>query len=103
MSRDPYRLLPVYVKEDDWSWRLKGLCADEDPELFFPSERNELAQQPAKAICKSGCPVLRECRTYAMIHPEAVGVWGGLSEYERRRLRKGIPEHQLERIFGHAS
>lgn len=103
MTRDPYQQLPVYVKEDDRSWRMKGLCAHEDPELFFPRERNELAQLPGKNICNSGCPVKETCRAYGMTHPEASGIWGGLSEYERRRLRKHVPEHELERVFGHVS
>jgi WhiB family redox-sensing transcriptional regulator len=77
-------------------WRHASACLDVDPELFFPigSSGPALKQlAEAKAVC-AGCPMLEECRAYALANPHLVedGVWGGLSEGERatelRRLRR---------------
>lgn len=65
-------------------WMLEGLCAQTDPELFFQDGGNP---RKAKMICK-GCSVIRECGEYALRNPEPLdGIWGGLSERERRDLR----------------
>lgn len=61
-----------------------GLCAQTDPEVFFP-EKSEPAA-PAKKVCRR-CPVLRSCRDYALDRPELVGVWGGMTAKERERAR----------------
>lgn len=63
--------------------RCKGL----DPELFHPG-RGE-STEPAKAVC-SDCPVRLACLDYALAHRERHGVWGGLSERERRSLRRAL-------------
>jgi WhiB family redox-sensing transcriptional regulator len=65
-----------------------GACLDEDPELFFPIGNTGpalLQIEQAKAVC-AGCPVLAECRAWALDNPKLAefGVWGGLSEDERR-------------------
>jgi WhiB family redox-sensing transcriptional regulator len=69
-------------------WRDRAACLDEDPELFFPigSTGPALAQiEEAKAVC-ARCPVLAECRAWALDNPTLAGfgVFGGLSEEERR-------------------
>jgi WhiB family redox-sensing transcriptional regulator len=74
---------PQTVEDDDWAER--GLCAQTDPEAFFP-ERGGSTRE-AKRIC-SGCEVRAECLDYALAHDERFGIWGGLSERERRRLRR---------------
>ncbi len=56
-----------------------------DPDLFFPAQGESLAQ--AKAIC-AGCPVRQPCLEFALEQREVFGVWGGLSERERRTLRR---------------
>lgn len=69
-------------------WHLAG-CRDEDPELFFPIGTGEAtARQVAAAerVC-ARCPVRAACREYALAHPEPTGVWGGMSEEERRAER----------------
>lgn len=73
--------------EPDMSWQDKGLCAQTDPEAFFP-ERGE-STKDAKRICL-GCEVKDECLQYALDNDERFGVWGGMSERERRRLKRGI-------------
>ena len=56
-----------------------------DPDLFFP-ERGASTRE-AKEVCK-GCIVRGECLEYALANGEKFGIWGGLSERERRRLRR---------------
>ena len=66
-------------------WMADGLCAQVDPELFFP-EKGDQARE-AKRLC-AGCDVRAECLAHALAHREAHGVWGGCSERERRRMRR---------------
>lgn len=61
-----------------------GLCAQTDPEAFFPELGGSCL--PAKAVCRR-CEVRDDCLTWAMATREPHGVWGGLSERERMRLR----------------
>ena len=68
----------------DESWRLDGLCAETDPEAFFPEKGG--STRDAKRVCAS-CPVRQECLEYALGNDERFGIWGGLSERERRRVR----------------
>lgn len=71
-------------------WRHHALCRDEDPELFFPvGTTGPAARQVdrAKAIC-ARCPVTQECLTWALENGQDAGIWGGLSEDERRALRR---------------
>ena len=72
-------------QEPDWQER--ALCAQTDPEAFFPEKGGSTRE--AKRIC-SGCEVRAECLEYALAHDERFGIWGGLSERERRRLRRAI-------------
>lgn len=67
-------------------WKLSGLCAQTDPEVFFPEKGGSTGE--AKRIC-GGCEVRSECLQYALATGEHFGVWGGLSERERRQLRRG--------------
>jgi WhiB family transcriptional regulator, redox-sensing transcriptional regulator len=68
----------------DESWRLDALCAETDPEAFFPEKGGSTRE--AKRVCV-GCDVRAECLEYALSNDERFGIWGGLSERERRRLR----------------
>lgn len=70
---------------DELAWQDYGNCRGADADLFFP-ERGASTRR-AKAIC-DGCPVRRECLDYALAHGEKFGIWGGLSERERRRVRR---------------
>ena len=65
-------------------WRLDALCAETDPEAFFPEKGGSTRE--AKRVC-SGCEVRSECLEYALANDERFGIWGGLSERERRRVR----------------
>ncbi|SDO32382.1 WhiB family transcriptional regulator, redox-sensing transcriptional regulator [Geodermatophilus sp. DSM 45219] len=67
------------------SWQERALCAETDPEAFFPEKGGSTRE--AKKIC-TGCEVKAECLEYALSNDERFGIWGGLSERERRRLRR---------------
>ena len=66
-------------------WQEEALCAQTDPEAFFPEKGGSTRE--AKRICV-GCEVKAECLEYALGHDERFGIWGGLSERERRRLKR---------------
>ena len=71
-------------------WWTRAACASADPELFFPiSEWGPGLRQAAraKAIC-ARCPIQRECLRYALAVGSIQGVWGGMTEEERRRLQR---------------
>lgn len=64
-------------------WRAYRACNGIDPDVFFPHTTAD--EKHAKAIC-SGCTVREECLTYALTRREDHGVWGGLTDRERRSL-----------------
>jgi len=74
----------VLVAEPDELWRDRGLCLQVDPDAFFPASGHSAV--PAKQVC-ARCEVRAECLEWALTHDEW-GVWGGLSERERRPLRR---------------
>ena len=87
---DPVRLgVPGVQREvgDDnpLAWQSDSLCAQTDPEAFFPEKGG--STRDAKKICGS-CEVRTQCLQYALANDERFGIWGGLSERERRKLRK---------------
>ena len=67
------------------AWQDQANCLDVDPDLFFP-ERGASTRE-AKEVCK-GCIVREDCLEYALANGEKFGIWGGLSERERRKLRR---------------
>ena len=66
-------------------WADKAKCLVAEPDTFFPEKGGSTRE--AKRIC-SGCPVKDECLEYALENDERFGIWGGLSERERRKLRR---------------
>jgi len=71
--------------DDALAWQADALCAQTDPEAFFPEKGG--STRDAKRIC-DGCEVRSECLEYALANDERFGIWGGLSERERRKLRR---------------
>ena len=67
------------------SWQERALCAQTDPEAFFPEKGGSTRE--AKRVC-GVCDVKVECLEYALSNDERFGIWGGLSERERRRLKR---------------
>ena len=66
------------------AWQQKALCAQTDPESFFPEKGGSTRE--AKRVCLT-CEVRTECLAYALDNDERFGIWGGLSERERRRVK----------------
>ena len=74
------------ILTNEW-WRAAA-CADAEPELFFPISATSASSaqvKRAKQICAS-CPVQSKCLSYAIDHRQEQGIWGGLTEEERRRV-----------------
>ena len=84
-ERDFTVLDGVFDDEDEQEWQERALCAQTDPEAFFPEKGGSTRE--AKRICQ-GCEVRSECLEYALAHDERFGIWGGLSERERRRMKR---------------
>lgn len=78
-------LVQLFDVPEEQEWQERALCAQTDPEAFFPEKGGSTRE--AKRIC-SGCEVRAECLEYALEHDERFGIWGGLSERERRKLKK---------------
>ncbi|WP_431039362.1 WhiB family transcriptional regulator [Streptomyces sp. P6-2-1] len=71
--------------EEPEDWKEGALCAQIGPDFFFPEPGGSV--QDAKRVCRS-CPSRRACLEHALARDERYGVWGGLSEKERGRLRR---------------
>lgn len=80
-------------------WRARAACLDRDPEIWFPvgaSGPALLQAEQAKAVCRR-CSVIDQCLRWALDRPEEFGIWGGLTEDERRALRtpKASPQRDV--------
>lgn len=78
-------------------WRHRAACLDEDPELFFPIGVTgpALAQvAEAKKVCQR-CEVREQCLAWALDNGQDHGVWGGMSEDERRSLKRRAARSRL--------
>ena len=73
------------LDSEELSWQERALCAQTDPEAFFPEKGGSTRE--AKKVCQT-CEVRTECLEYALENDERFGIWGGLSERERRKLKK---------------
>jgi WhiB family redox-sensing transcriptional regulator len=67
-------------------WQEEALC-QQVPVEFFPNKGDRETAETAKRVCKL-CPVIAECLEYALTHDEWAGVWGGMSERQRRELKR---------------
>lgn len=82
--------MSLIIDPDLWNdgteeqWRADALCAQVDPELFFPEKGG--STRGAKKVCGS-CEVREQCLAYALANDQRFGIWGGLSERERRQLK----------------
>lgn len=79
------------IGELDRSWQVDGLCRGNHSYLFFPpstverKDDRERREERAKAICRV-CPVQEPCLEFAVEIREPYGIWGGLTELERRQV-----------------
>ena len=80
-------LMALYdeTETEEKSWQDFANCLGVDPDLFFP-ERGASTRE-AKEVCR-GCVVREDCLEYALQNGEKFGIWGGMSERERRRIRR---------------
>lgn len=67
----------------DIAWRSLGACRGLDPGIFFPESADQ--EEAAKQIC-AGCGVRIACLEHALARREKVGVWGGTTDRDRRRI-----------------
>ena len=79
------RFLNPDLPEAERGWQERANCLGVDPDLFFP-ERGASTRE-AKEVCR-GCVVRDDCLEYALTNGEKFGIWGGMSERERRRIRR---------------
>lgn len=71
--------------DETLAWQDQALCAQADPELFFPEKGGSTRE--AKAVCRN-CEVRAQCLAFALERDERFGIYGGMSERERRRLKR---------------
>ena len=88
--------MPRRTDEQDWQHRAK--CRNEDPELFFPAGNSGpflLQIEEAKAVCRR-CPVLQTCGQWALDTGQDTGVWGAMSEDDRRSVKRRAARQRAE-------
>lgn len=76
---------PIQLLAERPAWQHQAACNNVDPDLFFPARGDSTRE--AKQVCR-GCVVRDDCLEYALTNGEKYGIWGGLSERERRRIRR---------------
>ena len=81
-------------------WQAQANCMGVDPDLFFP-ERGGSTRE-AKEVCR-GCVVREDCLEYALANGEKFGIWGGMSERERRRVRRARALSQRQAALSRSS
>jgi WhiB family redox-sensing transcriptional regulator len=80
------------VADRDGTWFERAACRDVDRTLFFEAERESSTRRDrrvraAKSVCAQ-CPVRRECLSFALAVPERYGIWGGMTAWERKLIRR---------------
>ena len=76
------------VREHRTGWREEAACSGLDTNLFFPAaEEDQVLLAMARQVCAT-CPVQEACLAYAVESRQTVGIWGGATTRERRRLRR---------------
>ena len=98
---NPDEMITKDVTVKGLDWRHHGACIGEDPELFFPSGHHAVdgqQVQTAKSVCKR-CPVMDECRKWAIESGIVFGIWGGQTEDERAAEIRNRPKDGKRRYF----
>ncbi|MGP8065370.1 MAG: WhiB family transcriptional regulator [Acidimicrobiales bacterium] len=85
--------IQALINQGPRAWQARANCMGVDPELFFP-ERGSSTRE-AKEVCR-GCVVRVDCLEFAIANSEKFGIWGGMSERERRRVRRARLLQQRE-------
>lgn len=71
-------------------WTVDALCAQTDPDMFFPGKGDHIAAKAARTVCNA-CLVAAECLAYALRTYEDEGVWGGMTAQQRKKMRAKSP------------
>jgi WhiB family redox-sensing transcriptional regulator len=87
VSVAPERLIDIAGLPKPPAWTEQALCAQVDHDAFFPEKGGSV--RSAKRTCEQ-CPVKAPCLKYALDNRERFGIWGGVTERERRRLLGGV-------------
>ncbi|WP_225506999.1 MULTISPECIES: WhiB family transcriptional regulator [Mycolicibacterium] len=82
----PVTSLPIAPPGADTDWQERAVCAQTDPESFYPEKG--CSPRDGKAVC-AGCPVRKDCLHHAITAPEYHGIWGGLTRKERNEFQQG--------------
>ena len=88
MSRPGLNSLAYLVEDAEGlgtAWRQRAACRGVDPSLFFPGKGDSAPE--ARRVC-AGCPVRDACLEYALVGGETYGIWGGVPELQRKRMRR---------------
>ena len=88
------------IERESMAWSAYGDCANADPDLFFPEPGADTSA--AREICRS-CPVRRMCLDYAVETRQKFGIWGGMTENQRRRLRRDRDDHPARPVPNHTA
>ncbi len=83
MEKERLNKLTILANKSS-EWMVLANCAGVDPNLFFPESGSSASE--AKEVCR-GCIVSEQCLNFALTNGEKYGIWGGLSERERKRIR----------------
>jgi len=86
-------LADTFSTTPEWMLNPDRNCASGHPDEWFPSSVRPLGLRPevyAQQLCE-GCPVVNACGEWAVPQPELLGIWGGLTEGSRKKLRNGKP------------
>ena len=95
---DSVSIFPTKESAEPRVWRTGAACRDTNPDLFFPVGQTGPAIEHianAKAVCNT-CAVQVECLEYALMTNQDAGIWGGLTEDERRQIRRARRKAQRE-------
>lgn len=95
-----HRCISLRREKITLDWRHRSACRDEDPELFFPVGNTgpAIAQiEEAKKVCNR-CEVKEPCLAWALESGQDAGVWGGLSEDERRALKRRAARNRARQL-----
>lgn len=79
--------------EDPNAWKVGALCAQTDPDIFYPEKGGSVRE--AKALCRQ-CPITQRCLEEALANREVYGIWGAMTSRERHRLIKARDQHNME-------
>lgn len=83
----------------DWEWQDRAACDLDTHHLFFREYKerksiNSAKDSSAKSLCAS-CPVRRKCLDHSIVFRESYGLWGGVTEEDRRKVLKTLPEGKV--------